>query len=158
MRLWSLHPQYLDPPGLVALWREALLARKVLLGETKGYRHHPQLERFCGSVHPLQAIDRYLRGVFDEAARRGYLFDATKLRPAQQVASLQVTAGQLAFEREHLLAKLERRNQAWLQPLHDAVPLLCHPLFQVVPGPVETWERAAPLRSPTNRKEKIYFF
>ena len=41
MRLWTLHPQYLDPRGLVALWREALLAQKVLLGRTRGYRAHP---------------------------------------------------------------------------------------------------------------------
>lgn len=27
MRLWSLHPKHLDPQGLVALWREVLLAR-----------------------------------------------------------------------------------------------------------------------------------
>jgi hypothetical protein len=43
MRLWSLHPQYLDPQGLVALWREALLAQAVLRGKTRGYKHHPQL-------------------------------------------------------------------------------------------------------------------
>ena len=27
MRLWSLHPKHLDPQGLVARWREGLLAR-----------------------------------------------------------------------------------------------------------------------------------
>ena len=32
MRLWSLHPCYLDPAGLVAVWREGLLARAVLRG------------------------------------------------------------------------------------------------------------------------------
>ena len=29
MRLWSLHPRYLDRQGLTALWREGLLARAV---------------------------------------------------------------------------------------------------------------------------------
>ena len=46
MRLWSLHPKYLDIKGLVACWREGLLARKVLLDQTKGYKNHPQLIRF----------------------------------------------------------------------------------------------------------------
>lgn len=43
MRLWSLHPQYLDAKGLVALWREGLLAQAVLAGQTRGYKRHPQL-------------------------------------------------------------------------------------------------------------------
>jgi hypothetical protein len=30
MRIWSLHPKYLDSKGLVALWRESLLAKNVL--------------------------------------------------------------------------------------------------------------------------------
>ncbi|MEN6399799.1 MAG: pyrimidine dimer DNA glycosylase/endonuclease V, partial [Rectinema sp.] len=29
MRLWTLHPQYLDQKGLTAAWREGLLAKKV---------------------------------------------------------------------------------------------------------------------------------
>lgn len=37
MRLWSIHPRYLDTKGLVALWRETLLlAQAVLFGNTKG--------------------------------------------------------------------------------------------------------------------------
>jgi len=46
MRLWSLHPAYLDARGLGALWREGLLAQAVLRGKTRGYRSHPQLERW----------------------------------------------------------------------------------------------------------------
>ena len=38
MRLWSLHPRYFDSKGLTAAWREALLARAVLTGQTRGYR------------------------------------------------------------------------------------------------------------------------
>ena len=41
MKLWSIHPKYLDAKGLVALWREALLAQKVLDGKTEGYKNHP---------------------------------------------------------------------------------------------------------------------
>lgn len=46
MRIWSLHPKYLDTKGLVALWRETLLAQHVLSGKTKRYKNHPQLARF----------------------------------------------------------------------------------------------------------------
>ena len=73
MRLWTLHPKYLDPKGLVALWREALLARAVLRGETSGYTRHPQLERFRSHEKPLFALDAYLAVVFDEAVSRGLL-------------------------------------------------------------------------------------
>ena len=63
MRLWTLHPKYLDAQGLVALWREGLLARAVLRGMTKGYRHHPQLQRFRAHASPRAAINLYLEGV-----------------------------------------------------------------------------------------------
>lgn len=79
MRLWSLHPKYLDPKGLVALWREALLARAVLRGETRGYRHHPQLQRFQAHATPRMAINAYLMAVHAEATARGYNFDRSAL-------------------------------------------------------------------------------
>jgi len=59
MRLWSLHPKYLDAQGLVALWHEALLAKAVLRNETKGYRNHLQLERFRASSMPLLTINSF---------------------------------------------------------------------------------------------------
>src|SRR5579862_5032823 len=79
MRLWTLHPKYLDAKGLVALWREALLAQKVLRGKTKGYRHHPQLARFKAHENPVVALAAYLREVHKEAKRRGYAFDGSKI-------------------------------------------------------------------------------
>src|SRR6476661_4584624 len=103
MRLWSLHPKYLDPQGLVALWREALLARAVLRGATRGYRHHPQLERFQAHASPRYAINAYLRGVYDEAASRGYVFDRTKVGPVRSTERIAVTRGQVEYEWEHLL-------------------------------------------------------
>lgn len=75
MRLWSLHPSYLDAVGLVALWREGLLARKVLQGQTKGYIHHPQLFRFRETGNPIHVLDFYLKTVHDESIHRGYNFD-----------------------------------------------------------------------------------
>src|SRR5262245_19449975 len=112
MRLWSLHPRYLDPQGLVALWREALLARAVLRGLTKGYRHHPQLQRFQSHAMPRQAISAYLAVVHAEATARGYSFDRSKVGPGRAVTPLVVTQGQLEYEWRHLRRKLAVRNPA----------------------------------------------
>lgn len=143
MRLWSLHPQYLDPQGLVALWREALLAKAVLRGETRGYRHHPQLERFRAHQSPRLAINAYLAAVHAEAVLRGYAFDVTKLGAVRSVQSIPVASGQLEFEWQHLQHKLAKRSPALLAQLGDVEIPLCHPLFQRESGPVAPWERAA---------------
>lgn len=140
MRLWSLHPRHLDPQGLVALWREGLLARKVLHGQTRGYRHHPQLQRFQAHDTPLAAIDAYLHTVVDEADARGYRFDRGKLDEAGGVELIDVTDGQLAHEWTHLLAKLAHRNPSLHAKWRETAPAL-HPLFRSVPGPVADWER-----------------
>src|SRR5262245_51386056 len=102
MRLWSLHPSQLDSKGLVAVWREALLAQKVLQGKTKGYRHHPQLQRFRQSGEPMAAIASYLWAVHDEAKRRGYSFDLSKIAGERQSRTIAVSKGQLAYEWAHL--------------------------------------------------------
>ena len=110
MRLWTLHPRYLDAAGLVALWREGLLARAVLRGKTRGYRHHPQLERFRAHPAPLAAMNTYLWAVLIEAEARGYGFNRKKLGPPRRRIRLRATRGQLAFERAHLLRKLQVRS------------------------------------------------
>jgi hypothetical protein len=143
MRIWTLHPRYLDPQGLVALWREALLARAVLRNETVGYRHHPQLIRFRAHPAPRSAINRYLGAVLDESRARGYAFDASKVGPVRHRAPIPATAGQLAHEWQHLLAKLESRSPALFRRWRDVAAPEAHPLFAVAPGPVEAWERAA---------------
>jgi hypothetical protein len=142
MRLWSLHPRYLDPQGLVALWREALLARAVLGGKTRGYRYHPQLERFRAHATPRSAISSYLRGVHAEAEARGYSFDRGKIGPGRVHTPIWVTSGQVQYEWHHLLKKLEARSPALYQQWCDVVAPECHPLFRLQPGPVESWERA----------------
>ena len=142
MRLWSLHPKYLDPQGLVALWREALLAKAVLRGETRGYRHHPQLERFRAQPSPRLAINAYLAAVHGEATARGYRFDRSKLGPARTVDIIPVGTGQLALEWRHLQDKLAKRSPAWLARLEGTATPECHPLFQQQAGPVASWERA----------------
>jgi len=140
MRLWSLHPSYLDAKGLVALWREGLLARKVLLGHTRGYRQHPQLMRFKAHADPIRAIDAYLWFVHDESRKRGYHFDSAKLGSRPRGIKLRVTEGQLRYEFEHLKRKLEQRDKdRYLQTTSIETPLV-NPLFRVIPGAVEEWE------------------
>ena len=141
MRLWTLHPKYLDAKGLVALWREALLARAVLKGATKGYRHHPQLERFRSHASPLAAINSYLRTVAIEAEKRGYSFDRRKIGPCRPGITLNATHGQLAYEWKHLLRKLRARSPGlyarWRRDAHPEP----HPLFAIARGGVQSWER-----------------
>lgn len=141
MRLWTLHPRYLDARGLVALWREALLARAVLRGRTRGYRHHPQLQRFRAHPAPRSAINAYLAAVLEESERRGYAFDARKVGPVRSRAPIAVTRGQLAYEWRHLLAKLRIRSPSDHRRWRGLERPQPHPLFKVRPGPVEPWER-----------------
>jgi hypothetical protein len=141
MRLWSIHPMYLDCRGLVALWRESLLARAVLRGETIGYRNHPQLVRFQERPEPDEAIEFFLTIVQREGARRGYAFDASKLEPVERPAKIPVTDGQIRYETCHLAAKLERRDAAKAIENARIKMLAPHPLFKVIAGEVEPWER-----------------
>lgn len=140
MRIWSLHPQHLDAKGLVALWRETLLAQKVLLGATKGYRNHPQLQRFKQHADPLAAIGDYLHEVQREAERRAYRFDASKILHTGAAAKLQVTDGQLEYELMHLRNKLKVRDPAAYERLMRAGQPVVHPLFEVISGGIASWE------------------
>ena len=141
MRLWSLHPRYLDPQGLVALWRESLLARAVLRGETRGYRHHPQLERFSLHRTPRSAISAYLAGIHEEAVARGYAFDRAKVGALRPVERISVASGQLSYEWQHLLRKLSKRSPALYRKWRSVRQPDCHPLFRLRKGPLASWER-----------------
>lgn len=141
MRIWSLHPAHLDRVGLVAGWREALLAQAVLAGRTNGYRHHPQLARFRGADDPLASIGVYLGVLYREATSRGYRFDETRILDGMNsTALIPVTRGQLDYEWDHLGAKLAVRSpddaERWRRS--RATP---HPIFTVIPGDIESWER-----------------
>ncbi len=142
MRLWSISPSYLDPIGLVALWREALLAQSVLQGKTRGYRNHPQLERFKMSRDPLLYIGTYLYFVHQEAVRRGYRFDPNKIAVYDPgIERLPISEGQLRYEMDHLLRKLANRAPEWRRKLAGIRVIEPHPIFRPVPGGVEEWER-----------------
>lgn len=144
MRIWSVHPRHLDRQGLIACWRETLLAQAVLDGRTKGYIRHPQLLRFregAAGAEPVDLIGAYLTGLADEADQRGYRFDRARIvREHAPTPRLAVTDGQLAYEWAHLGAKLERRSPDDARRWQGAAPDP-HPLFSVVPGPIADWER-----------------
>ena len=140
MRLWSIHPGYLDSKGLVALWREALLAQNVLAGKTVGYKNHPQLERFKSTVNPVGAIANYLRLVAKEAERRGYNFDKSKIKNRSIQSKITVTSGQIEYEFKHLLNKLKYRDPDLYKSIYGSKRIRLHPLFSKVRGDVEIWE------------------
>src|SRR6185295_6257030 len=140
MRLWTLHPKHLDAKGLVALWREALLAQKVLRGATKGYRHHPQLRRFSATPDPPAALAAYLTAVHEEATRRGYHFDASKIGSRLSRRMIPETLGQLLYEWRHLKRKLRFRDPVRYRATLNVKTPAAHPLFRIVAGRVRDWE------------------
>jgi hypothetical protein len=141
MRLWSIHPKYLDAKGLVAVWREALLALSVLRGSTVGYRKHPQLKRFGEQQHPVESMKCYLQNILKESIIRGYRFDSEKIGNAGTCHKITVTKGQLLFEMNHLLEKLKVRDPARYRLQKGVAQVIANPVFRVVEGSVENWEK-----------------
>lgn len=151
MRLWSLHPSYLDRSGLLAAWREGLLAQRVLEGKTRGYRNHPQLERFKAAVSPQALIGRFLFELAEEAGRRGYRFDRDKIGGLELWAgeTVAVAEGQVEYELALLEAKLSLRDPEWLAGLMrrraGEAEIAMNPVFHRVEGGVAGWERVKAL-------------
>jgi hypothetical protein len=143
MRIWSIHPGYLDSKGLTALWREALLAKRVLEGKTTGYKNHPQLERFKMSKKPVNSINQYLQEVFHEARRRKFNFDGEKINWKLKGSAIKVTEGQVDFEVQHLLNKLKVRDKIKYSEIRSLQTVECHPLFKIIAGDIEKWEKTA---------------
>lgn len=143
MRLWSLHPSCLDQKALVAVWREGLLARAVLRGATRGYVHHPQLQRFRDHPAPVSAINSYLRVIALDAASRGYNFDRSRLGPIRNRQKMSVTDGQLEFEWTHLRNKIRSRAPDALKRLPARKSVQPHSLFSKIIGGIEVWEKGA---------------
>ncbi|MGB4106310.1 MAG: pyrimidine dimer DNA glycosylase/endonuclease V [Alphaproteobacteria bacterium] len=140
MRLWSIAPHYLDAKGLVALWRETLLAQAVLHGKTKGYKNHPQLTRFRDRK---DLLCNYLHLICDEADRRGYNFDrariiAVRKKPGKTLA---VTKGQIDYEIIHLQKKLKKRDPAMYKKIEKIKAPAAFKIFRVTKGKEpESWE------------------
>ena len=141
MRLWSLHPRYLDSRGLVALWREALLARAVIAGRTAGYRRHPQLVRFREQTSPLSFVAEYLRAVHAESVARGYRFDRRRIGRRRAPGQIDVPKGQIDFEWRHLMNKLAKRAPGRHEELLAVTSPEPHPLFRVIAGGIADWEK-----------------
>ncbi|MCX6278978.1 MAG: pyrimidine dimer DNA glycosylase/endonuclease V [Bacteroidetes bacterium] len=141
MRIWSIHPKYLDSKGFVALWREALLAKNVLEGKTVGYRSHPQLDRFKEAPNPLDAINQYLSNIYDGSIDRHFTFDSAKFRKPIVPLFLTVSEDQIIFEFEHLLYKLKRREINLYKTLKETTIIIPHPMFKTIKGKIEKWEK-----------------
>ena len=143
MRLWSLNPKYLDSKGLLAVWREGLLAKKVLEGKTKGYKNHPQLTRFRNYEEPLSAINSYLYYIFLESQHRGYSFNKEKIKCIELMNIITVTIGQLKFELEHLLKKLKIRDVNKFNEIKklNLNEIEMNPIFKVIERKIEDWEK-----------------
>jgi hypothetical protein len=140
MRIWTIHPRYLDTRGLLAVWRETLLAQQVLKGKTTGYRNHPQLSRFKSATDPTGAIAKYLRAIYEEAAARGYSFSEDKIAHADFKGKISCTRGQLLYEWHHLKEKLRLRDARRYGEIKQIAEPEAHPLFRIVEGEVEAWE------------------
>jgi hypothetical protein len=141
MRIWSFHPKYLDAKGLVAVWRESLLAQKVLSGTTRGYKHHPQLIRFRNQKNPVPAIGKYLYQIFLEAERRGYRFDKEKIREVSCNTKIPVSRGQIEFEWRHFIRKVKMRDENAYGRIKDIIFPKVNPLFRIRKGSREYWEK-----------------
>ena len=140
MRIWSIHPKYLDTKGLAALWRETLLAKNVLEEKTKGYKNHPQLMRFKNSDNPLKGINHYLAAVYQESLTRGYHFNKDKFNIYHEQVTLTVTRGQIEYETQHLLKKLKTRDMVRYNRLLKETNIVPHPVFKIIDGEIEEWE------------------
>ena len=143
MRIWSLHPKYLDWMGLGAQWREALLAQKVILGKTKGWRNHPQLNRFKEHPQPLKAVGYYLNKIYCEALSRGYNYTYLKiLEPTDSIERIPINQGQIDYEFKILMERLEKRTPDKFVDNSREETILVHPLFEIRAGPPEQWEKS----------------
>lgn len=140
MRIWSIHPKYLYTKGLVALWRETLLAKHVLEGRTNGYRNHPQLHRFKQRDNPTDRVNQYLVTVYYEALKRNYNFNKEKIDWNFKPSISNVTNGQIEYETQHLLNKLRTRDKEKYDQLISIKKIDQHPMFKIIKGDIEAWE------------------
>lgn len=142
MRLWSIHPKYLDAQGISGQWREALLAQKVLQGRTKGWRNHPQLIRFKEHRNYMDAIGYYLLKIYEESVNRNYIFNKNKIiKTNVNPAKIQITSNQIEYEYKLLMERLKKRSPIkYNENLGKDVIIFSHPLFVIVEGDIELWE------------------
>jgi len=137
--------RFIDSKGLVAVWREGLLAKKVLEGKTKGYTNHPQLNRFKKTKDPIKSINRFLSIIYFEASVRNYHFDESKIDITTNILSLiPVTAQQAQYEFELLKYKLQKRDVIKYSQIVKIDHIDLNPLFHIINGTIEDWEKTIP--------------
>jgi hypothetical protein len=143
MRLWTIHPKYLDQKGLVAVWREGLLAKKVLEGKTKGYKYHPQLKRFQECDDSMIAINQYLNEIYNEGEKRGYRFDKSKIeiKNTRNNEKIEVTRKQIQYEFELLKSKISKRDNDKYMKIKDIKEIEINELFTLKEGEIGSWEK-----------------
>lgn len=140
MRLWSLDPSLLDKQGLGGAWREGLLAQKCLVeldrGNKIGYCNHPQLDRFKEQFSPVEYLSQYLWKIYIEATERGYTYNSSKIiYDPTDLPKIPVKEGQVYYEYSWLRAKLDLRSSTKIKPIK------LHPLFEMIGGGLEKWEK-----------------
>ena len=148
MRLWSIRLDWLDPIGLVALWRESLLAKAVLEGKTIGYKNHPQLFRFKSYSRPLNAINTYMLYVKLEGDKRGFRFNSSKIDSdlVDKDIKIAVSQRQLDYELQLLKKKLALRSKNKLTAGFNNERGQPNELFVSYKGPIEPWEKIKELK------------
>jgi Pyrimidine dimer DNA glycosylase len=146
MRLWTIDPIYLDTKGLVAAWREGLLAKKVLEGKTSGYKNHPQLVRFFERDDPIVMITKYLNEIYKEAKKRRFKFNYSKISNVIVNTNEMISTSnkQIEYEFELLKSKLEKRDLKKLNEIKDEVIIKINRTFKRRIGTIENWERVIP--------------
>lgn len=141
MRLWSIHPKYLDRAWLLACWREWLLAKKVLEWNTKWYKNHPQLIRFKQLREPLVWINAFLSQIYLESVRRWYKFNSDKICLVSDINIIKVTEWQVQFEVKHLSNKLLIRDYERYLILSKNNKIDINSIFELIPWDIELWEK-----------------
>jgi hypothetical protein len=140
MRIWTVHPMYLDKQGMATAWREGVLGISVF-GTSKMYSSHPQLKRFTSKAQ----IAEYLLEILEESKNRDYTFNAgqvfDKLLPEDYAAyhnsklefdPVVVSYGQLMYEFRHLQNILKERDIVQYRANEKQV---CDDMSEVVENP-----------------------
>jgi hypothetical protein len=147
LRLWSLDPKYLDSKALNGVWRESLLAQSVILGKTKGWKNHPQLIRFKHTQNPIETIGYYLKKIYEESCKRGYKYNKNKItKSLENIEKIKITSGQIKYEYKILKERIKKRSpkkyqEILKQEINGEFPKP-HPLFTIIEGDVEQWEKS----------------
>ena len=115
-------------------FRQAQRASPQTYRDSAGVRHR------SGQSPPI------CTGLYAESLARGYCFDAAKISRARYSGLLRVTRGQLDYEWKHLLAKLVMRDLDRHRQLRKIKRPRPHPLFRIIAGSREDWEKGWPLQ------------